>query len=476
MIDLPIKINSITFGFSHKTCFEDFSAIIYPGTKIGIIGRNGSGKSSLLKILYGLIQDYDGNIEMPQDAVISYVPQTIEAFDSFSGGQRFNKSLTDALSTNPDILLLDEPTNHLDSSNRKSLMRLLRSYDGILIVATHDTEFLRNNIDVLWNIDNEKVDVFIGMYDDYMRERGIERSSIEKEISNLNKQTKEVHASLMREQKRAKSSTTKGEKSIKQKKWPTIVSNAKAGRAQETSGQKKLSIRNKREDLYDQLSNVRLPETIVPRFSISSSDIRSGAILSIRDGSFGYSVNILTDIIFSLGSTERVAISGDNGSGKTTLIKALLNDSLVQKSGDWHLPHSKDTGYLDQHYNTLVPEETVLESIEKIVPELDHAEIRKHLNDFLFRKNEEVWTLVKDLSGGEKARLSLAQIAVQTPRLLILDEITNNLDIETKNHVVDVLKEYPGAIIAISHDEEFLESIDINTRYIIKNSTLTKDI
>lgn len=474
MINLPIKINNISFGFSHKTCFEEFSTIIYPGTKIGIIGRNGSGKSSLLKILYGLIQDYEGDIEIPKDAIIGYVPQVIETFDSFSGGQRFNKSLTEALSNNPDILLLDEPTNHLDSSNRKSLMRLLKSYEGTLIVATHDIEFLRNNIEILWSVDNEKVDVFVGMYDDYMRERNIERSSIEKEMSHLNKQTKEAHASLMQEQKRAKHSSAKGEKSIKQKKWPTIVSNAKAGRAQETSGQKKLSIRNKREDLYEQLSNIRLPEIIVPRFSISSSDIRSGSILSIGEGSIGYSENILTDIIFSLGSTERVAISGDNGSGKTTLIKAILNDSRVQKSGDWHLPNSKDIGYLDQHYNTLIPEETVLESIEKIVPDLDHAEIRRHLNDFLFRKNEEVWTLVKDLSGGEKARLSLAQIAVKTPRLLILDEITNNLDIETKNHVVEVLKQYPGAIIAISHDEEFLESIDINTKYYIKSGLLNK--
>lgn len=122
----------------------------------------------------------------------------------------------------------------------------------------------------------------------------------------------------------------------------------------------------------------------------------------------------------------------------------------------------EDIGYLDQHYGTLNPDKTVLETIADLVPHLPHAEIRRHLNDFLFRKNEEVNALVSTLSGGEKARLSLAQIAAKTPKLLILDEITNNLDLETKEHVTQVLKAYPGAMIIISHEADFLEEIGIS--------------
>ena len=153
-----------------------------------------------------------------------------------------------------------------------------------------------------------------------------------------------------------------------------------------------------------------------------------------------------------------MAIRGDNGSGKTTLIKAILNDPSVLKSGDWHVPNREDIGYLDQHYGTLDPHKTVTETIHGLVPTWAHGEIRKHLNDFLFRKNEEVNAFVKTLSGGEKVRLSLAQIAAKTPRLLVLDEITNNLDLETRDHVIQVLKEYPGAMLVICPAPQKLDS------------------
>lgn len=125
-------------------------------------------------------------------------------------------------------------------------------------------------------------------------------------------------------------------------------------------------------------------------------------------------------------------------------------------------PKIVDIGYLDQHYGTLSSEKTVLETIATLMTNWSHIEVRRHLNDFLFRKNEEVCASVAQLSGGEKVRLSLAQIAAKTPKLLILDEITNNLDLETKQHVIEVLKNYPGAMIVISHDADFLEEMRIS--------------
>jgi ATPase subunit of ABC transporter with duplicated ATPase domains len=187
-------------------------------------------------------------------------------------------------------------------------------------------------------------------------------------------------------------------------------------------------------------------------------------VVQISNGSVGYCEGqpILSGISLSLQSPEHIAITGDNGSGKSTLIKAILGDESVCKTGDWHVIKQEDIGYLDQHYGTLIPDKTILETISDLVPAWSHAEIRRHLNDFLFRKNEEVSTLVGTLSGGEKARLSLAQIAAKTPKLLILDEITNNLDLETKEHVIQVLKYYPGAMIVISHEADFLEEIGIS--------------
>ncbi len=187
--------------------------------------------------------------------------------------------------------------------------------------------------------------------------------------------------------------------------------------------------------MTEQLSNLRLPEIIVPKFLLNSADVRDRIIVSISNGSIGYAGRkpLLQNISLSIGSRDRVSIQGDNASGKSTLIKAILNSDSVNKSGNWHTPKVSDIGYLIKHYGTLSAEKTVLETIAELAPTWSHIEIRRHLSDFLFRKNEEVNSSIHQLSGGEKARLSLAEIAIHTPKLLILDEITNNLDLETKD-------------------------------------------
>ncbi|MCS5712828.1 ABC-F family ATP-binding cassette domain-containing protein [Candidatus Berkiella aquae] len=474
MIHSPILLKDIAISFSHKICFEDFSIHINYGSRIAIIGRNGCGKTTLLKCLQGTMRPTSGLVQLPQNTRIGYVPQIIENDTSLSGGQRFNKAVTRALSLDPNILLLDEPTNHLDRHNRKSLLRMLQSYPGTLIVVTHDTELLRTCIDTLWHIDNGQIHVFTGAYDDYIRELRNRRSSIEQKISLLKRQKKDIHHALMKEQTRAAKSKAKGTKSIHQRKWPTILSPTKVSRAQETSGRKKSAIEEKKQDLSEQLSNLHLPEIIVPKFSLSSTRIGERNILSIRNGCTGYVgfEPLLQKISLSIGSRDRISIQGDNASGKSTLIKAILDDSRVIKSGDWHTPKLEDVGYLDQHYSTLSAQMTVLETIVTLMPTWSHIEVRRHLNDFLFHKNEEVNNSVSQLSGGEKARLALAQIAARTPKLLILDEITNNLDLETKEHVMQVLKAYPGAMIVISHDADFLDQISIETYLKINNGLL----
>jgi ATPase subunit of ABC transporter with duplicated ATPase domains len=336
-----------------------------------------------------MVEPTSGDIGCTDDVVFGFVPQIIEDNDSLSGGQRLNAAVTQALSLEPTVLLLDEPTNHLDRHNRKSLMRMLQSYPGTLIVVSHDTELLRNCIDTLWHIDNGKIHVFSGNYDDYIRELRGRRASIEQELARLDRQKKDMHHDLMKEQKRAAKSKAKGEKSIHQGKWPTVVSNAKAGRAEETSGRKKSAIDHKKQDLTDRLSNLRLPEIIMPKFSLSSASVGDRTIVSISDGSIGYAEQepLLQKISLSISSRDRIAIQGDNASGKSTLIKAILDDDSVIKLGNWHAPKIDDIGYLDQHYGTLFAEKTVLETIAELVPTWSHIEVRRHLNDFLFRKN-----------------------------------------------------------------------------------------
>lgn len=465
----PIFIKDLGLSFTNKTCFEHFSTQIYLGSRIAIIGRNGSGKSSLLNIIRGTAVPSSGKVMIPEGVSIGYVEQTIDDFADLSGGQRFNKRLSEVLAQSPDLLLLDEPTNHLDRHNRTSLLQMLKRYQGTLIVVTHDTELLRHCVAMLWHIDNHTVTVFAGSYDDYMNEIRQKRASIEKELTALKRATKDTHKSLMQEQKRAAKSRAKGQKSIEQKKWPTVVSTAKALRAEQTSGKKKAAIESTKQQLTEQLSDLRLADVIVPTFSLSAVQTGSGNLLSIENGTVGYSSStpVVRAINLSLHTKERIALCGNNGSGKSTLLKAIMGTPGIVTTGSWHLPSKEFIGYLDQHYSNLKSTHSVMDHVQAVCPDWSDADVRRHLNDFLFRKNEEVTQKVAHLSGGEKARASLSLIAAQTPRLLILDEITNNLDLETKEHVIQVLKEYPGAMIIVSHDEDFLDALNVDHRYTI---------
>jgi len=169
---------------------------------------------------------------------------------------------------------------------------------------------------------------------------------------------------------------------------------------------------------------------------------------------------------------NRIALLGHNGSGKSTFIQALMGHPGLITTGQWQTPTLSDIGYLDQNYATLTGSLSVLEHIAQCVPTWTHIELRRHLTDFLFRKNEEVEALAMHLSGREKVRLILAQIAVKNFKLLILDEITNNIDLDTRMHVIEVLKYYKGAMIVISHDEDFLKEIHITERYQLQNHSL----
>jgi ATPase subunit of ABC transporter with duplicated ATPase domains len=355
------------------------------------------------------------------------------------------------------MMLLDEPTNHLDRHNRKSLMRMLDGYCGTLIIVTHDRELLRNCIDILWHIDDGKITIFHGNYDDYIGEMHRRRQSILHHMELLEREKKSTHQKLMKEQERSAKSKSSGEKKVATGRWMKSTGDLKEMKAEKSQGSKRKAIDEKKQKLLEQLSEIRLPEIIMPKFHLSHRDMGDKNIVSIINGSVGYGDQIiLQNINLSVGSRERVAIVGDNGCGKTTLVKAILGDANIAKSGDWNAPNSCDIGYLDQHYGNLDPEKSAVEIISEANPTWSHAEIRRHLNDFLFRKNEEVNAPAKNLSGGERARLSLAKIAAHPPKLLILDEITNNIDLETQDHVAEILREYPGAMILISHDDDFL--------------------
>lgn len=470
----PVQFKDLGLFFPHKTCFSNFSGHIFYGDRIAIMGRNGSGKSSLLKILQGNPAQYEGIVYLPDDIRIGYVPQIIEG--ESSGAGRFQQKLTEILLEDPNFLLLDEPGNHLDSRNKQALMHWLGKYRGTLIIVSHDIALLESSVDTLWHIHQEKIQIFNGNYQDYQQILVRKTASLAQTVLELKKEKKNLHQARMREQERQKNMRLRGEKHIRERKWPTVRSAVNLGSSAKTGDKRIADIQEKKAHLTEELSLFGAAEMIVPTFMIASEKHQKIS-LSVENGivSFKDKAPILRDIHFSMHGKERVAICGDNGSGKSTLVKALLQDPRLERTGVWNLPSSMQIGYLDQHYGNLDPNKTVIDMLSSCMPKVPLAELRKHLNDFLFRKMEEVNLPVKHLSGGEKARLSLCCIAACTPGLLILDEITNNLDLETRNHVIKVLKNYPGALCVISHDKHFLQSLQIESLWQIHQGGIFKE-
>lgn len=470
----PVLFKNISLSFPHKICFEDFSASVPYGSKIAVIGDNGSGKSTLLKTLAGEHTLLEGVVEIPSECAVGYVPQTVLEYADLSGGQRFNKKLTEALALGPDILLLDEPTNHLDIHNRRSLMNLLERFTGTLFVVSHDAELLRKHADLIWHLDNGAIHIFSGSYDDYMARYASLRTQLEEEKDTLEREKRRVHQKLMQEQQRAARSRRMGEINRNKGKWAPIVAGGKERAAQRTAGKKNADIGSRRADIGEQMRGLFIPEILTPSFTLSAF-VTAHTPLFVSDGAAGYAgQTVLTGVNLSVEPAARAAVIGANGSGKTTFLRAVMSDPSVEVSGLWERPALKDVGYLDQHYTGPAPSDTVIGYLKSFVPSWTHAELRKHLNDFLFRKNEEVNARVNVLSGGERARLALAAIACRVPRLLILDEITNNLDLRAKDYVAQVLSVYPGAFLIVSHEPDFLRRIGVTDVYLAQNGRISK--
>ena len=464
----PIILNNISFQIDSKICFEDFSTKIYSGRKIAIMGINGTGKSTLLKIIQGKVEPTSGTVEISPEIIFGYVPQTVTEYPELSGGQRFNKALSQALSLNPDVLCLDEPTNHLDLSNKCSLIKMLQRYTGTLLIVSHDPEILKLDFDEIWHIEHANINIFSGNYSEYLKMHKLKKEAITTQREQAHKEKHKLRKLIQKEHKRSSQSRSAN----KEERDKALLGAMKESGSQ-TAGKNIRRLSKIEENIKQKLSDSFVHKKIEPNFNINAYKISFGkSVVSIINGSCGYRKPILTNINFQLLGGNKVAIIGDNGTGKSTFIKAILKDPTIELQGEWRVPDKTEIGYLDQHYSTLDSNLSVFEVIKKAAQNWTDEEIRKHLNDFLFFTQEDISKKAMNLSGGEKARLCLAQIAAKNPSLLLLDEITNNIDLETRKHVIEVFKAYPGAMIAVTHDPEFLKALEIHSIYETKDGKL----
>jgi ATP-binding cassette subfamily F protein 3 len=487
-----LTIDGITLRLGGHLVLDRASAALPPKARVGLVGRNGAGKSSLLKLIAGIYEPDGGAIETPSGLRIGYLAQeapggsgtpfeTVLAaatersrllaeaehasdphriaeiherlnaihahgaparaarilaglgfdeeaqhrpLDTFSGGWRMRVALAALLFSEPDLLLLDEPSNHLDLEAALWLESFLKSYRASLIVVSHERDLLNNVADHILHLNRGTLSLYPGNYDSFTR--------------------------LQRERE-AQTEAARAAQETKAKKLQAYVDRWRYKAHTARQAQSRLKALAKLQPI------AALSDDASMVFDFPSPKELRPPLIVLEDTAVGYTANapVLSRLNLRIDPDDRIALVGRNGNGKTTLAR-LLAGQLKAMSGSLVASGKLRVGYFAQHQiEELVPEETPLQHMERMLPEAKPGEVRAQLGRFGF-SGDKANLAVRQLSGGERARLSLALITRDAPHILILDEPTNHLDVEAREALVEALAGFGGAVIVVSHDRHLL--------------------
>lgn len=505
-----VQFSQVSLAFGDRDILKNVTINLSPGTRAALTGANGSGKTTLLKILAGLVAPDSGDCVVQKEARIAYLPQSgivhsgctlrqeadrafeygydLEAeiekigdvlstnpknptpllerhhqlseklensgwyrrdvlaeqvllglgfsredlnrpVEEFSGGWQMRIALAKVLMQGPDILLLDEPTNYLDLEARNWLEQFLQSFAGGFLLVSHDRYFLDVTVTEVYELFNGELKRYSGNYTNYEKIRKVELDSL---VTRYHQQQEEIH---------------KLEDFIRR----FGVKATKAAQAQE------------RQKMLDKIleQKIEIPESLKKiHFSFPPAP-HSGRLVVTLEGitkSYDNKHNVINDLNLVIEKNQRMVVAGRNGSGKTTLLK-ILSGKDSQFSGSIKFGSGVSIGYFSQDSAEVIcGKQSVLEYIEKDAPLELIPKIRDLLGAFLFR-GDDVYKSLDVLSGGEKSRLALLELLLRPVNLLILDEPTNHLDLNSKDVLLEALKDFGGTVVFVSHDRGFIESL-----------------
>lgn len=526
-------LHNISFGFpAGNLLFNSINLTIPSHSKSALVGSNGTGKSTLLKIIANEIEPLAGNVNIQSD--IFYVPQMFGNFndstvaeclkidkkldalqkitdgevdeiyfetlnddwdieercqnalqywkledldlnqtlESLSGGQKTKVFLAGIQINQPEIILLDEPTNHLDLEGRNLLYDFIEKTNSTIVIVSHD-RILLNFVDTIFELSNQGISTYGGNYDFYAEQKAIENEALQNDIHSkeraLKKAKEKERETIERKQKLDARGKGKQEKSgVARIMMNTLRNNAEKNSSKLKSVHAE-KINDISGDLRDLRSSVRNADQMKVNFN--DSELHSGKILiSVEEINFKYNEENLwkENLNLEIRSGDRISIKGSNGSGKTTLIKLLLGD--LQPSFGVISKSDFQTIYIDQEYSLIDRNATVYDFVEQFNDNaMLESEVKTLLSRFLFGK--ETWDKIGDvLSGGERLRLLLCGLSIsnKAPDMIILDEPTNNLDLQNVEILTNSIKDYHGTLLVISHDEVFLEQIGVDKEIVLQ--------
>lgn len=402
-------------------------------TELEMKGRNGDELEALLKVYANLTHRFELENGYACRSEVSGVLKGLgfsdedftKSVDTLSGGQKTRVALGKLLLEKPDIIILDEPTNHLDMESIAWLETFLSNYSGAVILVSHDRYFINKIVNKVVELDNTKSQCFDGNYTDYADKKEKLRDIELKHYLNQQREIKHQEEVI------TKLRSFNREKSIKRAESREKMLN-------------KIERVEKPVDVRDDM-HIHLEPNI-----LSGNDVLTVSNLS---KSFG-SLELFHDASFEIKRGDKAAIIGNNGTGKTTLLK-IINGILPADSGEIVLGAKVYVGYYDQEHHILNPDKTLFDELQDAYPRLDNTKIRNTLAAFLFT-GDDVFKQIKDLSGGERGRVSLAKLMLSDANLLILDEPTNHLDIVSKEILENAVSGYEGTVLYVSHDRYFI--------------------
>jgi len=390
-----------------------------------------------------------------------------QKMSNLSGGEKTKVFLAGMLIHQPEIVLLDEPGNHLDARSRSILYDYIQSTTSTLFVVSHDRTLL-NLLNTIYELSKRGITIYGGNYDFYTRQKAIEANALNEDLRSKEKALRKAKETERDSIERQQKLDARGKKKQEKAGLPTISMNTFRNNAEKSTARLKDVHAEKVSAISQEVNWLRkeLPDADKMKIGFDDSMLHAKKILiTAVDINYGYNDQLLwkQPLNFQITSSQRVAIKGDNGSGKTTLIKIILKE-LLPSSGK--IQHAEDIKaiYIDQDYSLIDHSLTVYEQAQRYnTGNLKEHEVKSRLTHFLFTKA--YWDKpCKALSGGEKMRLILCclTLGIQAPDLIILDEPTNNLDIQNIEILTAAIREYQGTLIVVSHDAYFLEEIRVN--------------
>ena len=427
-----LNISNLSKSYVGQSVLKEVSFHLEEKEKAAIVGINGSGKTTLLRCILGIEEADEGGIAFSKDKKMAYLAQQHadmeqedEEYESLSGGQKTKKRLEEILMEKPDLLILDEPTNHLDIGSIQWLEKVLKRYDGAVLLVSHDRYFLDKIVTKVIDLERGKARMYLGNYTAYAEKKKMIREAERKAYENQQAEIKHQEAVI------EKLKQFNREKSIK--------------RAE--SREKLLSKVERLEQPEDLQNEMRL--LFMPREASGNDVLVAKDLGKSFDGK-----RLFSHGTFSIQRGEHVAVIGDNGTGKTTLLK-ILNGLIQADEGEFRLGSKVKIAYYDQEHAVLHMEKTLFDEIQDTYPDMNNTRVRSVLAAFLFT-GDDVYKRVGDLSGGERGRVSLAKLMLSDANFLILDEPTNHLDIQGKEVLEEAIRNYEGTVLYVSHDRYFI--------------------